>query len=104
MTTLFHGSDVASVESMVANGIDKQAARALGGGDVFWATTDKEVATLFAQANPKGGSPAVAAFKIPTSTFQNLIKTGAIEIDRTGAYMVKNWEKFNKAIIQKGIE
>jgi hypothetical protein len=29
---------------------------------------------------------------------------GAVEIDGTGAYMVKNWERFNKAVIQRSAE
>ena len=101
MTTLFHGSDAASVDSIVANGIDKEAARALGGGDVFWATKDKDIAALFAQANPKGGLPSVAAFQIPASTLESMVKSGAVEIDRTGAYMIKNWEKFNDAVVRR---
>ena len=104
ITTLYHGSDVGSAATIVAKGINKEAARALGGGDVFWATTQKDIATLFAQANPKGGVPAVVSLKIPTSTLDGLVKSGAVAVDRTGAYMVKDWGKFNKAVIQRGVE
>ncbi len=100
-TTLFHGSDLASIESLVAKGLDRAAARDLGGGDIFWATLDKEVAGFFARANPAGGTPAVAALKIPTTALESLIKSGGVAIDRTGAYMVKNWGAFNKAVVER---
>jgi hypothetical protein len=48
----------------------------------------------------RGGPPAIAAFKIPTSTLQALVKSGAVEVDQSGAYMVKNWKKFNQSVIQ----
>ncbi|MFZ5895027.1 MAG: RHS repeat-associated core domain-containing protein [Myxococcota bacterium] len=100
-TTLFHGSDLASVENLVAKGLDRAAARARGGGDVFWATLDKGVADVFANANPVGGAPAIAALKLPTAALESLIKSGGVAIDRTGAYMIKNWGAFNKAVIER---
>ncbi|HWA73369.1 MAG TPA: RHS repeat-associated core domain-containing protein [Polyangiaceae bacterium] len=103
VTTLFHGSDAASVASLVANGLDKAAARALGGGDVFWATTEKSIAEFFAQANPAGGKAAIAAFKISTSALQSLVQAGAVAVDRTGAYMIKNWGAFNRAVIERAV-
>ena len=69
---------------------------------MFWVTSDKNIANLFAQANPSGGTPAVAALQIPASALQSLIQSGAVAIDRTGAYMVSNWSAFNAAIV--GIE
>jgi hypothetical protein len=100
---LFHGSDAASVGSLVENGLSKAAARELGGGDIFWATTDRGIATFFARANPAGGELAVAALQIPTTALQSLIKSGAVAIDRTGAYMVKNWGAFNQAVIGRAV-
>jgi hypothetical protein len=91
------------VESIVENGLSKAAARALGGGDVFWATTDKGIATLFAEANPAGGTPAIAALKIPTSALQTLVNSGAVAVDRTGAYMVINWTAFGQAVIGRAV-
>jgi hypothetical protein len=99
--TLYHGSDVASVQSIVSNGIDKAAARAVGGGDVFWATADKDLAMCFARANPVGGAPSIAGFTIQEATLKSLIKSKAIMIDPTGAYMVKNWNVFNKAVTKR---
>jgi RHS repeat-associated protein len=104
ITTLFHGSDLVSVQSMVEHGISKASARALGGGDVFWATAKKSVAMFYARANPSAGTPAIAAFKIPTASLQALVKSGAVGVDRTGAYMVKNWKAFNAAVVQRLVE
>ena len=104
LKVLFHGTDSDSARNIVVNGIDKGAARNLGGGDVFWATEDKDIATLFAQANPKGGSPAVVAFKLPTSSYNSLLKSGAISVDKTGANVINDWDKFNKAVTSRSAQ
>jgi hypothetical protein len=99
ITTLYHGSDASSIANIIANGLDPAAASELGGGDVFWATSDKGIATLFAEANPAGGAPAVAEIQVSTSSLQSMIQSGAVAIDRTGAYMIQNWSAFNRAIL-----
>jgi hypothetical protein len=76
-----------------------EAARARGGGDVFWTTENEDIASLFAQANPKGGPPSVVSFQIPSSTFNSMLNSGAVTVDRTGAYMIHDWEGFNQAVI-----
>jgi RHS repeat-associated protein len=53
---LYHGTDLASARNIVQSGISKAAARDLGGGDFFWATTKIEDARLFAMANPRGSA------------------------------------------------
>ena len=101
LEALYHGSDVASVENILANGINRTAARELGGGDVFWATADRGIATLFAKANPAGGAPAIAGFKLPASSLDSLVRTGAVAVDSTGAYMIKDWKAFNAAVVER---
>jgi hypothetical protein len=99
MTILYHGSDIESVGAMVANqAINRAAARALGGGDIFWATRDLGVANIFAAANPAQGTPAVLGIRIPTAALSALKQSGAVAADQTGALMVKNWSAFNKAV------
>jgi len=44
----------------------------LGGGDIFWATTDQAVAEWFAAANPAGGAPAVVSVILPESVSSTL--------------------------------
>jgi hypothetical protein len=101
LRALYHGSDVASVDNILANGISRAAARELGGGDVFWATADRGIATLFAKANPAGGAPAIAGFRLPTSSLNSLVQSGAVAVDRTGAYMIKDWNAFNAAVVER---
>lgn len=103
VTTLYHGTDLASAEKIVASGINRNAARGLGGGDIFWSTANREVANIFAQANPAGGVPAVVAQQIPTAALEGLIVQGAIAVDETGAYMVSNWKAFSAAVISRAI-
>lgn len=86
---------------VLENGISKAAARALGGGDVFWATAEKQIASFFARANPAGGTPAIAGLEIPTASLQSLLRSGGVAIDRTGAYIVKNWKAFNEAVTRR---
>jgi hypothetical protein len=98
-TTLFHGSDVASVERIVSKGLDKGAARALGGGDVFWSTPKPEVARIFAQANPAGGAPAIAGIRVPAGALERMQAAGIIKVEQaTGAVKVLNWKSFNSVV------
>ncbi len=93
--TLFHGSDLASVDSIVRKGIDKEAARALGGGDIFWTTTDLSAARLFAQANPRLGSPAVVGIRLSEDALQRMLAEGSILGDGT-TFKVVDWEALNR--------
>lgn len=105
-TTLFHGTDAASAESIAAGGINRAAARAAGGGDVFWATSDRSIAALYARANPLGGTPSIVAQRIPTAALRALTQGGrnaAVTVDRTGAYQIHNWEAFSKAVVERFI-
>jgi hypothetical protein len=95
--TLFHGSDAASVEAVLEHGLDREAARALGGGDIFWTTHELEVARIFAVTNPAGGSPAVLGIHVSSEALEHMVRTGVVKVDRTGALMVHDWDAFQAA-------
>jgi hypothetical protein len=78
---LYHGSDAASVEDILANGLSQSAAAEQGGGDVFWATSNLEDAQWFAEANPAGGSPAILRIDVSLPAVQQLITKGALETE-----------------------
>jgi hypothetical protein len=97
LITIFHGTDVASATSIVKKGINQEAARALGGGDVFWATSDLATARLFAKANPKGRSPAVVGITLRQSSLDRLVSSGAVQVEE-GAIKVTNWDAFHQVV------
>jgi hypothetical protein len=67
----------------VSSGLNPEAARRLGGGDVFWMTEDLAIAGYFAAANPLGGRPAIVATRLSQSTLESLAADGVIQ--RAGA-------------------
>ena len=95
--TIYHGTDAASATSIVKKGINQEAARALGGGDVFWATSDLATARLFAKANPKGGAAGVVGMTLSQSAFDRLVAGGAVQVEE-GAIKVINWDAFNQVV------
>jgi RHS repeat-associated protein len=97
--TLYHGTDVASVESIVAKGLNRTAARELGGGDVFWMTHDLDTARVFAAANPGGGAPAIAATRINAQLLDRMKQANIVAIDPINqAFTVVKWDEFNSLV------
>jgi hypothetical protein len=78
---LFHGTDVASAEAIAQAGLDPEAAAALGGGDVFWATAERSAADVFAATNPAGGAPAVISVTVPDAVLSSLQRTGDVVVN-----------------------
>lgn len=100
---LFHGSDAESVESIIANGLNRAAAAEKGGGDIFWASSNLEEAGWFAQTNPAGGTPSVLRIDISVPAVQKLVKEGALQVEGStykfagGAWeQLKNLATFSK--------
>lgn len=62
---LYHGTDLASANAIMINGLDASAAAAFNGTGEFWATTDRATADWFAMANPTNGTPARLEFDLP---------------------------------------
>jgi len=58
----------------------------LGGGDIFWATTDQAVAEWFAAANPAGGAPAVVSVILPESVSSTLQAAETLVIEGGSFY------------------
>jgi len=96
---LFHGTDAASAEKIVGEGISKEAARRLGGGDVFWTTPNAETAGWFANSNPAGGAPGIVGIRIPAGGLDAMKASGVVGVDQaTGAIKVFNWRVFNGSV------
>ncbi|MGH6690365.1 MAG: hypothetical protein ACREF4_06780 [Gammaproteobacteria bacterium] len=93
---LLHGTDAGSADDIVANGINRDAAAQLGGGDVFWMTESGETARIFAQANPAGGAPAVVGADLDAAVIESLVERGVMRFDDTNsAWQILDWEAFN---------
>jgi hypothetical protein len=69
----FHGTDVASADSINASGVDAAAARAQNGGGEFWVSFDRGDAELLAYLNPAGGAAALLIFELPDSVISKLL-------------------------------
>lgn len=94
---LYHGTDAASASDIVANGIDRDAAARLGGGDQFWATTSRSDADIFAATNPAGEPPAVVGINV-ASGIDQAVANGILSpvASLPGAYAVNGWEAFDQ--------
>jgi RHS repeat-associated protein len=80
--TLHHGTDLESVQNIMAGGFNMREARELGGGDLLWTTRDPATAAIFAKANPKlTGHGAVISFTLTDSTIQRLQAGGLLSIE-----------------------
>lgn len=66
---LYHGTDAASANAIIANGLDAAAAAAFNGSGEFWATKDQTTADWFAMTNPANGQPARLEFDLPLPIF-----------------------------------
>jgi RHS repeat-associated protein len=95
--SLFHGTDAASAESIVARGLSAARAAVLGGGDSFWATADRPIAGFFARANPAGGAPAVVEVHVPQAVISSLERQGALEVQgSTYRFSGNAWNVLNE--------
>lgn len=95
--TLFHGTDAASAADIVNNGLDASSAAELGGGDVFWATTDRSAAEVFAEANPAGGDPALVSVTVPEAVMSSLSRQGLVSIEgAVHSFAVEAWDTPNE--------
>jgi RHS repeat-associated protein len=94
---LFHGTDLDSARDIVANGLNQHAARARGGGDVFWVTTSREYAEVFAASNPvMSNSFGLVGIRL-RGGLEAGIRSGLLQGDPElpGAYTVSDWEGLN---------
>ena len=94
---LYHGTDLDSAQSIVENGLDQQAARLKGGGDVFWTTTNKSDAEIFATVNPSlSESTGVVGIRLQGGIEAGL-RSGILQEvpELPGAYTVSDWEGRN---------
>ena len=72
---LHHGTDLASANDLLNNGVDAGKAAAFNVSGEFWTTTDVAVADTFAQVNPAGGTPARLEFDLPMPVLTALLPT-----------------------------
>jgi hypothetical protein len=87
--TLYHGSDLKSLNSILEKGVSaKRIQRISGGSESFWLVSDKDVASawMFAQVNPTGSeSYGIMEFQVPAMELQQAIQNGSVIRDD------KNW-------------
>jgi hypothetical protein len=93
----YHGTDVESAQSLRLGGLNREEAQALGGGDVFWGTSDLQAARLFAEANPRGGIPDIVKVRVPSRIVDQLVKRGLMEVEG-GVYKcaAEAWQTLNE--------
>lgn len=87
--TLYHGSDLKSLNSILGKGVSaKRIQRISGGSESFWLVSDKDVAYawMFAQVNPTGSeSYGIMEFQVPAAELQQAVQNGSVIRDD------KNW-------------
>ena len=71
---LRHGTDVASANDIMTNGVSQTAAALLNVSGEFWAATDERTANMFAQVNPSNGPPARVDFDLPDGVLAMLVR------------------------------
>lgn len=62
-----HGTDQASANDLLQNGVDQQHAAACNGSGEFWATGDHHRAEWFARSHPASPPAACFEFDLPES-------------------------------------
>ena len=105
---LYHGTDLASANAIIINGLDVSAAAALNGTGDFWASSDRATADWFAMANPANGTPARFEFDLPLPVLHALLSVvpiraylhGAGDYEfLPGAYPLLNQSMQNRQVI-----
>ena len=71
--SLYHGTDVASANDILTNGLDPAKAAIYNGAGEFWTSDDIAVAGWFAKTNPRGGQEAILIFEIQEGELQRMI-------------------------------
>jgi hypothetical protein len=105
---LYHGTDLASANAIIANGLDVAAAAIFNGSGEFWATSDRATADWFAMANPANGAPARLEFDLPLPVLFALLNVlplraflhGADDYEfLPGAYQLLNQSMKNRQVV-----
>lgn len=74
VVTLYHGTDLASAEDLVRNGVDAQKAAQCNASGEFWASTSLDDATWYAHGNPDSPPAARLEFDLPLSALQTFLQ------------------------------
>lgn len=73
--TLYHGTDLASAQDLLRQGIDVHKAAKWNGSGEFWATTNPTDADWYANGNPQSPPAARLEFEVPEAVLQALLQT-----------------------------
>jgi hypothetical protein len=68
-----HGTDLASANDLLQNGVNQQHAAAWNGTGEFWATTDHRRAEWFALSHPNSPPAACFEFDLPESALTAIL-------------------------------
>ncbi len=80
-TRVYHGTDAASADDIVDNGLSVQRGERYGGDGSFFTTTNRGDAELFSQVNPAGGKPCVVCIDIDNGVLDSLRRQGDLDVD-----------------------
>ena len=85
LCVLYHGTDLASANDILSNGLDATKAAAYNVGGELWASEDPNVADIFAQVSPAGGVPARFEFEIDVALLRVLqARSPAVVVTHVG--------------------
>lgn len=80
-----HGTDHASANELLQNGVSQQLAAAWNGSGEFWATTDHNTAKWFGLSNPNSPPAACFEFDLPESVLLAILQMNPLGARRHGA-------------------
>jgi len=82
---LHHGTDQASANDLLLNGVDQQQAATWNGSGEFWATTDHHRAEWFAMSHPSSPPAACFEFDLPELALLRILQLAPPAAIRHGA-------------------
>lgn len=68
-----HGTDLASAQDILQNGVSQQHAAAWNGSGEFWATTERHRAEWFALSHPASPPAACLEFDLPDAILRAIL-------------------------------
>jgi hypothetical protein len=81
---LYHGTDLASANDLLQNGVSQSRAAAWNGSGEFWATSDRGRAELFALSHPDSPPAACFEFDLAEPVLTAMVRTSPPTVIRHG--------------------
>lgn len=104
---LHHGTDKASAEDLLQNGISQTRAVGCGGTGEFWTTTEVADSETFAQVNPASASPARFSFDVAVTTIQSLLNSKPPQAHKHGTdwyeFLPTSFAELNRSMVNRKV-